>query len=385
MATDYSIARQAREGDAACLAAGLQAARRRTQGLLDAYVAKLGPALAVPYSPELNPPRWEAGHVAWFQDFWGARNRQRHRGPACDPGHPRPPGRLPSADGLYNSSEVPHRARWGLPLPDLDATRAYLAASLAETLDLLAAAPQTPDDLYFYRLALFHEDMHGEAGIYMAQALDIPLPEVLRPPARRLPAAADLPIARTNWRLGYPGPGFAFDNELAAHDVELAAFAIDSVPVSWRRFLPAVEAGAVALPRYLRRVGGAWQAKRFGTWEVIDPDAPAVHVSWHEAVAWCRWAGRRMPSEAEWECAALGAADFAWGQVWEWTASRFAPFAGFVAHPYRDYSRLGFEEERYVLKGGSGATDRRLHHPRYRNFFTPERADIYSGFRSCAP
>lgn len=385
MATDYSIARRAREGDAAVLADGLQAARRRTLELLDAYVAKLGPQLTVPFSTELNPPRWEVGHVAWFYDFWLARNRHRHLGLACPPEHARSEGRLPGADALYNSSAVAHSTRWGLPLPDLAATRAYLAAGLDESLALLKRTSGTPAELYFHRLSLFHEDMHAEAATYMAQALDIPLPPQLRPWERRLPPATDLRLAATTWRLGYQGPGFAFDNELIAHDLELAAFAIDSVPVSWRRFLPAVEAGAVATPRYLRRADGAWQAWRFGSWENLDPDAAAVHLTWHEATAWCRWAGRRLPSEAEWECAAMTAPEFGWGDVWEWTASRFAPFAGFVAHPYRDYSRFGFEEYRYVLKGASRATDARMAHPRYRNFFTPERADIHAGFRSCAP
>jgi formylglycine-generating enzyme required for sulfatase activity len=195
--------------------------------------------------------------------------------------------------------------------------------------------------------------------------------------------AIDIAVPATGWRLGHDGPDFAFDNELLAHDVPLAEFAIDSVPVTWRRFLPAIDAGVVATPRYLRKEQGVWQALRFGAWEVIDLDTAAVHVTWHEAEAWCRWANRRLPTEAEWECAALTQPNFAWGEVWEWTASRFAPFAGFVAHPYRDYSRFGFEEHRYVLKGASRATDPRMAHPRYRNYFTPERNDVHTGFRSC--
>jgi iron(II)-dependent oxidoreductase len=171
---------------------------------------------------------------------------------------------------------------------------------------------------------------------------------------------------------------------LPAHDVELASFAIDSVPVSWRRFLPAVDAGAVTLPRYLRQTDGIWQTRQFGQWRRLNPDHAAVHVSWVQAQAWCEWAGRRLPSEAEWESAALSSPSFCWGDVWEWTSSRFAPFAGFVAHPYRDYSRFGFEEHRYVLKGASRATNPRMAHPRYRNFFPPERNDIHAGFRSCA-
>lgn len=384
MATDYSIAQRAREGAAAFLVAGLQTARQRTLDLLDAYVDALGPELTVPYALQVNPPRWEAGHVAWFQDFWIARNQQRHLGLRCDPEHTRPEGRLPGADALYDSSKVAHKLRWTLPLPDLTATRAYLAAGLDETLALSVGASESPDALYFYRLSLFHEDMHVEAGIYMAQALDIPLPSHLQPRERPLRPASDIRMPATVWELGDRGTGFAFDNELAAHEVALSPFAIDRVPVSWRRFLPAVEASALAMPRYLRQTDDGWQALRFGRWQTLDLDAAAVHLTWDEAIGWCRWAGRRLPSEAEWECAALSAPDFTWGDVWEWTASRFQPFAGFVAHPYRDYSRLGFEEQRYVLKGASGATDPRMAHPKYRNFFTPKRGDIFAGFRSCA-
>ena len=172
----------------------------------------------------------------------------------------------------------------------------------------------------------------------------------LRP---RLPAATDLAVPTTTWRLGYDEPGFAFDNELIAHDVKLDDFAIDNVAVSWRRFLPAIEAGAVTLPRYLRQENGAWQALRYGAWEALNLDTAALHLTWDEVQAWCAWAGRRLPTETEWECAALTQPGFDWGDAWEWTASRFAPFEGFVAHPYRDYSRFGFEEHRYVLKGAN--------------------------------
>jgi len=401
-ASSWAAAHAAREGGAEELATALRDARERTLVLLAAYAAALGPTLVVPYSTQLNPPLWEAGHVGWFQDYWIVRNRQRPLGIDCEPDHARPAGRLAGADALYDSSRVAHPSRWHLPLPDLEATRDYLAAGLAETLHLLGEAGEGAAALYFFRLALFHEDMHGEAATYMAQALDIPLPAELMPNERTLPDTDALILPGGAWRLGYEGSGFAFDNELAAHDVAVAPCEIDAVVVCWRRYLPFIEAGgyndarwwsadgwqwreanAITAPRYLRCLDGEWQRCCGGEWLPLPLAAPAVHLSWFEADAWCRWAGRRLPSEAEWECAALTDSHLRWGDVWEWTASRFRPYPGFVAHPYRDYSAPWFDA-RYVLRGASGATSPRMAHPRYRNYFTPERNDVHAGFRSCA-
>ncbi len=113
----------------------------------------------------------------------------------------------------------------------------------------------------------------------------------------------------------------------------------------------------------------------------MNPLRPAVHVSLHEAEAWCRWAARGLPTEAKWECAALALEGFSWGQVWEWTASQFEPYPGFIAHPYRDYSAPWFGSHR-VLRGACPATSSPLAHARYRNFFEPHRNDIFAGFRS---
>jgi EgtB-related family protein len=217
----------------------------------------------------------------------------------------------------------------------------------------------------------------------MAQALDIPLPATLLAAPQALPHNTTLHMPAQQWMLGHAGAGFAFDNELTAHGVAVDSFAIDSAVVSWARYLPFLEATGAAPPRYVRRQGETWQGYLFGAWVALPLAAPATHLSWFEADAWCRWAGRRLPSEAEWEMAALTQPDFHWGQVWEWTASRFLPYPGFVAHPYRDYSAPWFGD-RYVLRGASRATSPRMAHPRYRNYFPPERNDIHGGFRSCA-
>ncbi len=386
----WQTAQAARTADAPALAQQLRASRARTLALLEAYEAALGPALVVPSSPQLNPPLWEVGHIAWFQEFWLARNPQRSLGVQADPLVARRLSLLPPADALYNSSEVAHDNRWHLPLPDLNATRAYLQATLDQTLALLATEHNNAAALYFYRLALFHEDMHGEAAVYMAQALGIGLPPALWGEGATRPVGAEqsLQVAAGDWTLGYTGRGFAFDNELAPQKVRLEAYAIDNQPVSWRRYLPFVEEGAYAAPRYLRQVAqttGApiWQQCRFGQWQALDLEAPACHLSYFEAEAWCRWAGRKLPTEAQWEQAAMTRPEFDWGEVWEWTASTFNPYPGFVAHPYLDYSAPWFGD-RPVLRGASRATSKRMAHPRYRNYFTPERNDIHAGFRTCA-
>jgi len=379
-----SPAERVRTGTREVLAAALISSRARTLELLDAFATALGEDLIVPSSPQLNPPLWEVGHVGWFQDFWIARNRQRARGIACDPDHARLPGRLLGADALYNSSTVAHQSRWNLPLPGIAQTKAYLAEGLAETLALLSQLPapqDSQDNLYFFRLALFHEDMHAEAGAYMAQALDIPLPDP--PAARTSQPSGTLHFPAARQTLGYQGSGFAFDNELGAHDVAVPAFEIDAGVVTWERYLPFIDAGGRPPPRYLRRSGHAWQQRVFGRWRALPLDAPAVHLSWHDADGWCRWAGRRLPGEAEWEHAALTDSSFSWGAVWEWTSSPFTAYPGFRPHPYVDYSAPWFGD-RHVLRGAGPATSPRMVHPCYRNFFTPERDDIYAGFRSCA-
>ncbi|HEY9067587.1 MAG TPA: selenoneine synthase SenA [Burkholderiaceae bacterium] len=393
-----------RQGGASVLADALQASRRDTLATFAACERAL-PGLAVPLSAELNPPLWELGHIGWFQEYWLARNPVRGDGAAADPQQPRNRPLRPDADALYNSSTVPHDARWTLPLPDADATRAELARQLAGTLALLREVDQGDDDsLYFFRLTLLHEDMHHEAALYMAQSLGVVMDDA-RWQATPLPAPPPpITLERGRWTLGSAADhGFAFDNELSAQTVDLPETAIAAQAVRWAEFLPFVEVGGYAddrwwspagrqwraaqravAPRYLRRDGAGWQQWRHGRWQALDLAEAAVHLSCHEAEAWCRWAGRRLPTEAEWERAALSRpAHFRWGDVWEWTASPFQPFPGFRPHPYRDYSAPWFDG-RPVLRGASFMTQPRMRHPRYRNFFPAHRNDVPAGFRSCA-
>jgi len=375
----------ARQGNPQDLAHALHSARSDTLSLFAALQSTLGHTLQVPQQATLNPPLWELGHIGWFQEYWLARNPQWRLGDRADPDVARGVPLRDDADRLYNSSQVPHDSRWQLPLPDADATRSDLARHLESSLQRLQTVDAGDDEaMYFFRLALLHEDMHHEAGLYMARALDLDDAD-LRWQQQPEPGARDeLEFDSASHCLGQTGPGFAFDNECAAHEVAVPAFRIDRRVVTWRDYLPFVESGTSSVPRYLRRDGSTWLQRRHRRWQPLDLDHAACHLSGFEARAWCDWAGRRLPTEAEWERAAESEPQrFAWGQVWEWTASPFAPYPGFRPHPYRDYSAPWFDG-RPVLRGASHLTQPRMRHLRYRNYFTPDRSDVVAGFRSCA-
>lgn len=397
VAPPAGLAEQARCAGREALAALLREARTCTLAAFDAVMNAV-PQAIVPQRLELNPPLWEFGHIAWFADWWIARNPQRGLGAACPPDAARSPAWPPGADAWYDSSRVPHDTRWALPLPGAAATRALLQDSLQRTLAALREAPETDAGLYFFRLALFHEDMHHEALVLMAQQLGFALPGVAAPRAAHAPGR--LRVGAGVLDTGWSGAGFAFDNEVPAQPRQLAAFEIDAAPVTNAQFCAFIADGGYEKqqywpenmgdsrqedfpkPRYWRCIDQQWQRCDFGVWQALNPDAPAMNVSAAEAEAWCRWAGRRLPSEWEWEQAARKAPGFHWGEVWEWTASAFTPPAGFAPHPYRDYSAPWFGSHR-VLRGGSFATQPRMKHPAYRNFYLPARNDLFAGFRSC--
>jgi iron(II)-dependent oxidoreductase len=430
-------------------------ARQRTcelvADLLDEQL--MGPKLDI-----INPLRWEIGHVGWFQEKWILR---------------RSPGAKsvrPDADALYDSAAIPHDTRWDLPLPDRQVTLRYLNDVCERVVELIEKGSLGEEDWYFIMLSVFHEDMHDEAFLYTRQTLGYPPPrskgagvrsqtrggEGNESEAQRLASGVmrhgseDVQIpSGTFWLGAFPGEGFVFDNEKWAHKVEVAPFAIGRTAVTQEQFAAFADAGGYRESRFWSEAGwrwrlevdaqhpihwqretnGRWLRRNFDRWLPLEANLPVLHVNYHEAEAYCNWAGRRLPTEAEWEVAAadekapdarckrrypwgneapdssranldaltmgcldvndLAAGDSFWGcrqlfgNVWEWTASDFLPYPGFVPDPYQEYSAPWFGTHK-VLRGGCWATRARLIRNTWRNFYRPERRDIWAGFRTCA-
>ena len=407
-----------RRGGKDLLSLALMDARNHTLHLFAQYQKALESVnYVVPQLDLVNPPLWELGHVGWFQEWWIARNMQRALGSRCEPAHARLASIEPNADRWWDSTHVAHNTRWALDLPDANNIRAYLLDTLESTLDLLEKADNSDDALYFYRLCLFHEDMHAEALVYMAQTLGLKLDANIQQAFTPAPMNLREPmlIPACVWQMGSAEGGFSFDNERPQHSVHVPEFEIDAQPVTWAQFVEFVDDGGYdseALwsadgwqwlqklassegkyegrrgPRYVDQIGvasGAVMQARFGTARRMLGNQPAMHMTWYEADAWCRWAGRRLPFEVEWEVAAhlAGRRGFLWGNVWEWTGSTFRGFEGFKPDPYTDYSQPWFGNHK-VLRGASFATRARMKSAKYRNFYLPQRDDMFCGFRSCA-
>lgn len=387
------------------LAAALQDARNYTLALFGRLrSAGLDDLARVPYLPIINPPLWELGHTAWFAEWFVLREAVSSR-----PGSARHPCLLGGGDCWFDSINVAHASRWKLDLPDTAAIEKYAEEVLGRILEKLAHTPDDAVSLYPFRLALAHEDMHGEAFAYTLQTLGLSAPPILRERSLTERQAASMPahdihFAGATFELGSPAANaFIFDNEKPAHPVSLAPFAIHSTLVSNKEFQQFILAGGYdqsqfwseegrawmkatgrSAPRYWTHDGTSWRCERDGISAVLVDEEPVRHVNLHEAHAYCRWAGRRLPSEAEWEYAALsGSAEFRWGNLWEWTCSPFLPYPGFKADAYMEYSAPWFGTHQ-VLRGASFATQPRIRSPRYRNFFKPERDDIFAGLRTCA-
>jgi iron(II)-dependent oxidoreductase len=389
----------------------------------------------------LEPPIWEMGHVGWFQEFWISRNLGGR------------PTLLPGSDAMYDSFNVSYTRRWDHRYPSRQATCEYITEVLRRNVDRLESHEPSAEEAYFYTLSALHEDMHAENLTLIVQTLGYPRPRLNRfetpwtsPRVDSGYRPHDVAVPGGTFLLGAtPDEPFVFDNEKWAHPVEVAPFTIASTPVTNAEFQAFVDddgyrrrkfwthrgwewrrrEGAEHPLFWVRRGAGRWGERQFDDVVPLEPWHPVVHVNWYEAEAYCRWAGRRLPSEIEWEKAAtLEPATgrkrrFPWGDdaptperasldfraagtidvralpagdgplgcrqmignVWEWVDDTFQPYPGFVCDPYKEYSEPYFGQKK-VLRGGCWATRSRLIRSTWRNFYMRHRRNIFAGFRT---
>lgn len=433
--------------------------RDRTLALVDTLADD---QLQVPYHPGVNPPLWEMGHSSFFYEVFVLNLLD---GTASYD---------PAMDDLWDSFHIDHQDRWSRELfPGRDRTREYMLTIYDRIARRIREQPLDEQALYLYRYAIYHQHMHIESMTWCRQTVGYPAPPGVKDPHSDAPCEAlvelgDAVIPAGTWRIGMPGESkvfgreeFAFDGEKPRHEVTLEAFRIARCPVTNGEFLAFVEDGGyrrpelwsfggrkwlqtemdIALvhgerepvmrtpqhPLYWRLRGGQWQQRLFDHWRPLDPNAPVMQVSYWEAEAWCQWAGRRLPTEAEWEVAALGNRPgepfrvFPWGNepptperadmdatamgrqsvsdlpegespfgcrqmigtAWEWTSDQFLPYDGFKADMYPFMSTLQFGDHK-VTRGGGCATSSILIRGTYRQAYLPQRNDVYTGFRTCA-
>lgn len=390
-----------RSAGAELLSLALIDARNHTLRWLAAFEPHLQ---QLPPVADVDPPLWLVGHAAWFQEFWVSRNVQRRRGEMADATQPRLASIEPRADTCFDPGCHVRAQRWPLALPDAAALRQYLADTLEATLDLLAGAESDDAGLYVYRLALRHEDRVCEALAESAQALQLAAPEAPWLPRPARAPREPLWFGAQRFRLGSEPGGLVPPNERWSHELQLLEFEIDAQAVSWARYAEFaadggyddaqwwtpegwawVQAESRRAPRYVEQMRQGVLVHRHGQMQRVGATQAAVHVSRHEAQAWCRWAGRRLPTEPEWELAALTGASrgFVWGDVFEWTGGSARAWPG-GGEPLPGFEPLPAPGHSGVLRGASWMTRSRCKHPRARRFEPLHGDALFCGFRSCA-
>jgi gamma-glutamyl hercynylcysteine S-oxide synthase len=388
------------------IAARLEKARARTLLLIEPLDDE---QLNRVYSPILSPLAWDLGHIANFEELWLVQTVG---------------GREPLHGELgrfYDAIENPRKTRGELPILRDAELRSYLEEVRERTLEVLdeidldRADDPLLRDGFVYEMLIAHEQQHNETMLQLLQMVERYEPAAADPgPAAEevIPGPEMVLVEGGEREIGAGPQGFAYDNERPRHTVQVEAFWIDRTPVTNAEYAQFVEETGAEPPMYWQRDGqGGWVRTAMGQTVPLAADHPVIHVSWHEADAFARWAGKRLATEQEWEAAAAGsdrdranldqlafgtapagaygdaAADCGavqmLGDVWEWTASDFLTYPGFEAFPYREYSEVFFDDGYKVLRGGAWATRRDVVRPSFRNWDLPQRRQIFAGIR-CA-
>jgi len=297
-------------------------------------------------SPLQSPLVWDLAHIGYFEELWLLRGGE---------------GEGSELDDLYDSFAHERAERGALPILSAPETRAYISNVREKVLDRL---PELAKDDFLVGMVAQHELQHGETMTQTLALAGLTGPNGLP----RVTASGDALVPGGRFTMGSDDP-WAYDNERPAHVVELPSFRIDRALVTNAEYAEFVEAEEAAAPA------------RWGR-----DDEPVQHVSFDEAEAYARWAGKRLPNEPEWEKAVKTAGselEHVGGAVWQWTSSLFEGYPGFRAFPYKEYSEVFFGNEYRVLRGGSWVTDPLVARPTFRNWDLPVRRQIFAGIR-CA-
>ncbi|MHC4940275.1 MAG: selenoneine synthase SenA [Planctomycetota bacterium] len=400
------------------LLAELDNTDRRTRALLDDLTEE---QLEVPYDQGINPPVWEVGHAAFFYEYF----LLRELGDAAP--------RMPGYDEIWDSFEIAHRKRWqeGV-VPDKATTLEYYARVLDEVRERLAKDPDARER-HLCEYAIGHQNMHIESLIWCRQTIGYPAPSSATAPQPGSDTSGDIEIEGGDYPVGMT-EGFSFDNERPGHTERVEPFRISRTLVTNGEFVEFIRDGGYLDGKlwsfrgrdWLENSGAkqpvywrdGWQMRHFDQWIDLPLETPVMHVNYWEAEAYCKWAGRRLPTEFEWEAAARGREGklFPWGNemdparadmdgtclglspataypadgclqligtAWEWTSSQFLPYDGFAVDMYPYMSTLQFGTHK-VTKGGSCATSSCLIRNSYRQAYFPDRRDAFTSFRTCA-
>jgi iron(II)-dependent oxidoreductase len=367
-------------------ASALAAARARSLALLEPLSDD---DLVRQHSPLMSPLVWDLAHVGNYEDLWLVRSLGGV-------------GVGPQYDDMYDAFRHPRPRRPALPLLGPAAAREYAAEVRARALEVLDG--QAGDELPFaYGMVVQHEHQHDETMLATVQLMEgaSAYPQAGAPGSVTAPAGEVL-VEGGPFLMGTDTDPWAYDNERPAVEVHVAAFLIDARPVTNAEYAEFIadggyqrpdlwsedgwkwrQAEGLEAPQFWRLDGSTWWRRRFGISEPVPLDEPVQHVCWHEACAFAAWAGKRLPTEAEWEKAARSGAAADTARVWEWTSSSFTGYPGFASFPYREYSEVFFGDDYKVLRGGSWATDASMRRPSFRNWDYPIRRQIFSGLR-CA-